>query len=131
MVQLILTDRVYEFHYLREILNGMFARAKGIRVKSDNTVLNLCLLSLMLDFGLYEEYATLLNLPSMPGMQSRARDASLDKRQLQVEVANLIHEFDRKNSADAVTRIKVEELIFECSYVNQDASTSCIVLHCL
>jgi hypothetical protein len=33
-----------------------------------------------------------------------------------VEVANLIHEFDRKNSADSVTRIKLEGLIFEASY---------------
>lgn len=38
-----------------------------------------------------------------------------DKRQLQVEVSNMIYEFDRKNSTDSVTRLKVEQLIFEAS----------------
>ena len=109
--QLILTDRVYEYHYLRNILAGVFVRAKGVRVKSDNAVLNLCLLSLMLDFGLFEEHAALLNLPFMQRLQRLD-----DKRQLQVEVANLIHEFDRKNSTDSVTRIKLEGLLFETSY---------------
>ena len=78
---LVITDRVYEFHYLRNLLAGMFDRAGGAKVKSDNIVLNLCLLSLMLDFGLYEMYGGLLNLPYM---QSLARLD--DKRQLQVEI---------------------------------------------
>ena len=108
--QLFLTDRGYEYHYLRDILRGMLDRAKGVRVQSDNAELNLCLLSLMLDFGLYEEYGALLNLPYMQSLQRLD-----DKRQLQVEVANLIAEFDRKNHSDAVTRIKVEALIFEAS----------------
>jgi hypothetical protein len=108
---LILTDRVYEYHYLREILAGVFSRVQKVRVKSDNSVLNLCLLSLMLDFGLYEEHAALLNLPILQRLQRLD-----DKRQLQVEVANSIHEFDRKNSTDSVTRIKMEGLLFEASY---------------
>ena len=72
----------------------------------------------MLDFGLYEMYGGLLNLPYM---QSLARLD--DKRQLQVEIANMIHEFDRKNNADSVTRIKVEQLLFSASYkfiINKD-----------
>eukprot|EP00961_Rhodomonas_salina_P131543 1770446-Rhodomonas_salina.2 len=109
--QLVLTDRVYEYHYLKSVLAGVFARAKGVRVKSDNAVLNLCLLSLMLDFGLYEEHAGLLNLSWMQRLQHLE-----DTRQLQVEVANSIHEFDRKHSADSVTRIKLEGLLFETSY---------------
>jgi hypothetical protein len=108
---LVLTDRVYEFHYLRDILAGVFSRANKVRVKSDNPVLNLLLLSLMLDFGLYEEHAALLNLPILKRLQRLD-----DKRQLQVEVANSIHEFDRKNSTDSVTRIKMEGLLFEASY---------------
>jgi hypothetical protein len=39
--------------------------------------------------------------------------------ELQVEVANLIYEFDRKNSSDSVTQSKVEELLFEVSYNKQ------------
>ena len=109
--QLILTDRVYEFHYLRDIVQSVFTGARGVRVKSDNSVLNLCLLSLMLDFGLYEQHAALLNLPFLHRLQRLD-----DKRQLQVEVANSIHEFDRRNSTDSVTRIKLEGLLFEASY---------------
>ena len=109
--RLVLTDRVYEYHYLRDILSRMLKRAQGVRVKSDNPVLNLCLLSLMLDFGLYEEHCGLVNLPLMKRLIRVS-----DKRQLQVEVANMIHEFDRKNTADSVTRIKLEGLIFEASY---------------
>ena len=108
---LVLTDRVYEYNYLRDLLVGMFVRAKGVQVKSDNAVLNLSLLSLMLDFGLYKDYGALLNLPYMQSLQHLD-----DKRQLQVEIANMIHEFDRKNSSDSVTRIKVEELLFEASH---------------
>lgn len=48
---LVITDRVYEHGYLRGILAGMFGRLGGLRIKSDNAVLNLSLLSLMLDFG--------------------------------------------------------------------------------
>ena len=109
--RLVLTDRVYEYQYLRDILSRMLKRARGVRVKSDNPVLNLCLLSLMLDFGLYEEHCGLVNLPLMKRLIRFT-----DKRQLQVEVANMIHEFDRKNTADSVTRIKLEGLIFEASY---------------
>ena len=58
----ILTDRVFEYNYLKEILDAMFTRIGGEQFKSDSEVLNLCLLSLMLDFGLYECHAALLNL---------------------------------------------------------------------
>ena len=37
-------------------------------------------------------------------------------RQLQVEVSNWLNEFDKKNTADSVTRLKVEGLLFEASY---------------
>eukprot|EP00957_Ditylum_brightwellii_P018422 1386115-Ditylum_brightwellii.AAC.1 len=119
---LVLTDRVYEYNYLRGILKGMLERANGIRFKSDNVVLNLSLLSLMLDFGLYEKHAGLLNLPFMEELQHVS-----NTRELQVEVANLIYEFDRKNNADSITRSKVEELIFETSYkflINKDFPVS-------
>ena len=108
---LVLTDRCYEFSYLRGILVGMFSRARGVRLKTDNVVLNLSLLSLLLDFGLYEEHAALLNLPFLQSVKHGA-----DKRELQVEVSNLIHEFDKKNSVDSVTRLHIEGLIFEASY---------------
>ena len=107
---LILTDRVYEHGYLRRIVAGVFERAQGVRLKADNAVLNLGLLSLMLDLRLFEQYSDLLNLPFV----QRLHHAN-DTRQLQVEVANMIHEFDRKNATDASTRMKVEELLFECS----------------
>lgn len=109
--KLVITDRVYEYHYLKQILEGIFSRADGVRFKTDNEVLNLCLLSLMLDFGLYQQYVGLLNVPFLHCLQHKA-----DTRELQVEVANLIYEFDRKNMSDSVTRSRVEELIFEVSY---------------
>ena len=108
---LVLTERVYEHGYLRNILKGFFSSAKGERLKTANTVVNLTLLSLMLDFGLYEEYVEILNLPFLQQMLHLR-----DKRQLQVAVANQIHEFDRKNSTESITRLKLEELIFEFSY---------------
>eukprot|EP00804_Cyclotella_cryptica_P011896 CCRYP_004399-RA/>CCRYP_004399-RA protein AED:0.06 eAED:0.06 QI:211/0.78/0.8/1/0.71/0.6/15/1860/1813 len=104
-------DRVYEFTYIKKILDRLFRSANNQRLKSDNVVLNLLLLSLMLDFGLYKDYAKLLNIPFMTNLQHEA-----DTRELQVEVANLIYDFDRKHSADPVTRSKVEDLIFEVSY---------------
>ena len=116
--ELVLTDRVYEFHYLKQIVVGMLERAGGARFKTDNVVLNLSLLSLMLDFGLFEEHVGLLNVP---GLQSLKRGR--DTRQLQVEVSNMIFEFDQKNSNDSVTRLQVEELLFEVSHkfiVNKD-----------
>jgi len=109
--RLVLTDRVYEYGYLRGILKDIFARKQGQRFKTDNTVLNLFLLSLMLDFSLYDEFAALLNLRVVQRLQHRS-----DKRQLQVEVANMIHDFDKKQRTDSVTRIKVEGLLFEFSY---------------
>ena len=109
----VVSERVYEFGYLKAILQGLFARANGVRFKSDDAVINLTLLSLMLDFGLYEEHLGLLNLPFL---QSVSRGATSDKRELQVEVSNWINDFDKRNTADSVTRLKVEQLIFECSY---------------
>ena len=115
---LVLTERVYEYNYLRGILARFFESAKGERLKTDNAVVNLSLLSLMLDFGLYEEHVALLNLPLLQEMMHLH-----NTRQLQVTVANMIHEFDRKNRSDTVTRMKLEELIFETSckfMVNKD-----------
>lgn len=108
---LIITDRVYEFNYLKNILEKTFDGAEGTQLKSDNEVINLCLMSLMLDFGMFERYVGLLNLPFLHDLQHKS-----DTRELQVEVANKIYEFDKKNASNAVTRSKVEELIFETSY---------------
>ncbi|KAL7554568.1 hypothetical protein ACHAWF_019036 [Thalassiosira exigua] len=108
---LTITDRVYEHSYLKGILDRLFQSANNTRLKSDNGVLNLLLLSLQLDFGLFDQYAKLLNIPFMKDLQHEA-----DTKELQVEIANLIYDFDRKHSADSVTRSKVEELIFEVSY---------------
>ena len=47
----VLTERVYEYEYLRSILIGVFEKANGMRFKTDDVALNLCLLSLLLDFG--------------------------------------------------------------------------------
>eukprot|EP01094_Clydonella_sp_ATCC50884_P018479 TRINITY_DN341_c0_g1_i1.p1 TRINITY_DN341_c0_g1~~TRINITY_DN341_c0_g1_i1.p1 ORF type:complete len:2401 (-),score=1116.71 TRINITY_DN341_c0_g1_i1:178-7182(-) len=108
---LVLTDRVYEHSHLRALLAGVFERAHGTRLKTDNAVLNLALLSLMLDFGLYEEHAALLNLPMLRRLVHRE-----DKRELQVAVANHMHEFERRNTEDPVTRTHLEQLVFEVSY---------------
>lgn len=108
---LIITDRIYEFNYLKKILERTFHSAEGIQLKTDNEVINLCLLSLMLDFGLFEKYFGLLNLPFLHDLQHKS-----DTRELQVEVANKICEFDRNNTSNAVTRSKVEELMFETSH---------------
>ena len=77
-------------------------------------VLNLCLLSLQLDFGLYEQHVGLLNLPFLKTLKECT--TSNDKRALQVEVSNWINEFDKRNTADSVTRLRVEQLLFEASY---------------
>ena len=69
---------------------------------------------LQLDFGLADEYAPLLNLPSLPSIAALEGGGSagrrLDKRQLQVEVSNWINEFDQRNVVDSITRAKVEGL---------------------
>ena len=140
---IVLTDRVYEHKHLLNILEGLFSRkALFGRFKSDDAVLNLCLLSLQLDFGLCEQYAGLLNIPFLKSLK---RGGQLDKKELQVrvtlctpalllalttpsyhplsvcaplqvEVSNWISEFDKKNTSDSVTRLKVEMLLFEASY---------------
>jgi hypothetical protein len=81
---LVVCDRVYEFTYIKRILDRLFRSANNKRLKSDNGVLNLLLLSLMLDFGLYNEYAKLLNIPFMKDLQHEA-----DTRELQVEVRSI------------------------------------------
>ena len=81
---LIICDRVYEFTYIKRILDRLFRSANNQRLKSDNGVLNLLLLSLMLDFGLYHDYVNLLNIPFMKDLQHDA-----DTKELQVEVSNL------------------------------------------
>lgn len=127
---LVITDRVYEYEHLLGILRALCHSANGSRIKTDDVVLNLTLLSLLLDFGLCDEYAHLLNLPFLRslggGSDGDVDQGPPDKRQLQVEVSNWIHEFDKTNTADSVTRLKVEELIFECShkfFVNKNLST--------
>lgn len=110
--RLVITDRVYEYQYLRNVLEDVLRSADGKPIKTENTVLNLALLSLALDFGLYEEYAGLINLPVLHRL--RRLD---DTRQLQVDVSNLIHDFEHSHRKDdTVTRIKIEQLIFEASY---------------
>ena len=125
----VVTDRVYEYGYLKGILERLFCLAGGVRFKSDDVVLNLAMLSLVLDFGLDGQHAALLNLPflrSLAALHDGEGGAGgggggggggvLDKRQLQVEVSNWINEFDKKNTADSVTRLGVEKLLFEASY---------------
>ena len=69
---------------------------------------------LQLDFGLADEHAPLLNLPSLPSIAALEGGGGagrrLDKRQLQVEVSNWINEFDQRNVVDSITRAKVEQL---------------------
>ena len=125
----VVCDRVYEHGYLKRILRRLFGAASGQRLKSDDHILNLALLSLLLDFGLCDEYAHLLNLPWLQslGQQQEEEEANggagsrlgaqgMDKRQLQIEVSNWINEFDKRNVTDSVTRLQVEGLLFEASY---------------
>ena len=65
------------------------------------------LLSLLLDFGLFR-YASLLRLPHPAGTRR--------SRQLQVEVSDSIHERDKKTTQDGVTRLRVEDLLFEVAH---------------
>ena len=39
-----------------------------------------------------------------------------DTKEFQVEVANLIYDFDQKQTVDCITRSMVEELTYEISY---------------
>jgi len=107
---LIVTDRVFEHGYLKSILQRLFRAAEGYKLKTDNAVINLLLLSLLLDFGLFEDHVQLLNLPLLASLPQKST------RALQVEVSNLIHEADKRNSSDPVTRAQVEHLIFEVSH---------------
>ena len=81
--EVVITDRVYEYTYLKLILERLFASAGSVRFKSDDPVINLTLLSLMLDFGLVQQFASLLNLPSVQSLQDTSR---LDTKQLQVNL---------------------------------------------
>ena len=69
---LVVTDRVYEHGHLRGILLALCDGARGARIKTDDVVINLTLLSLLLDFGLCDEYAHLLNLPFLRSLAARA-----------------------------------------------------------
>ena len=115
-----LVDRVYEYDYLRGLLVSLLEKKKGQKLKTDDQILNLCLLSLILDFGLFDQYASLLNLGRL---QSIAQGLGI--RALQVEISNLINEHDKKNK-DSVQRLKIEELIYEVSnkfMINKDFNT--------
>ncbi len=39
----------------------------------------------------------------------------VDKKELQIRIANMISEMDKKNK-DSIHRVKIEGLIYECSY---------------
>ena len=47
-----ITDKVLEYNYVRGILQGVL-KGKNKKLKTDDMILNLSLLNLMLDFGLY------------------------------------------------------------------------------
>jgi len=108
--KVVITDRVYEYNYLKGILIKMFKACGGKKIKTDDVIINLTLLSLLLDFGLYEQFFGCLNVPILSSLKHGA-----DTRELQVEISNSINEFDKANK-DSVQRIQVEELIFEASY---------------
>ena len=57
-----------------------FQDTKGAKLKSDDPVLNLSLLSLLLDFGLYDKYADCLNLPFLHSLKRK------NTRELQVNI---------------------------------------------
>ena len=73
---------------------GLFERTGGVRLKTDDVILNLSLLSLALDFGLFDEHARSLNLqmfqsvrqgrcrwvPDKCGRQSPLRSAARSSR---------------------------------------------------
>jgi len=87
---------------------------KDQKLKSDNLVINLILLSLMLDFGL-GEFKSLLNFQDLPSIYLSNTDKesvqTLFTKQLQVEVSNWLRYLDEHNTTDSVTRIHVEELL--------------------
>lgn len=60
---IILCDKVYDYDRICTILQEVIKAANGVPIKSDNEVLNLCLLSLLLDFNMYTEHNQLLNIP--------------------------------------------------------------------
>jgi len=108
--RLVVVDRVFERDYLAGVVGGVMAAAGGKRLKTDDPVINLVLLGLLLDLGLFEAHADLLNLPSLETLPSKCT------KSLQVEVSNILHERDKQNAGDAITRSKVEELLFEVAY---------------
>ena len=69
--EVVVTDRVYEYTYLKSVLEKLFGGAAGgSRIKTDDPVINLTLLSLMLDFGLAHRFSRLLNLPTLQSVTS-------------------------------------------------------------
>ena len=77
---IVITDRVYEYSYLRGILRRLMESAAGVRLKTDDAIINLTLLSLILDFGLFEAHAACLNLPHFQSLKGRP-----NTRQLQAD----------------------------------------------
>ena len=70
----IAVDRVFERSYLQRALEGLMSRVDG-EIRTDDAEINLALLSLLLDFGLFR-YASLLRLPSLP---AAGREGNLSK----------------------------------------------------
>ena len=119
--QLIVTDRVFEGGYLTQVLTSLCAAAKGARLKSDDVVLNLSLLSLLLDWPRTRPPPPQLALPA--ARPAAGGGASLRRAPAAGGGVELAFEFDRKNSADAVTRAKVEGLIFELATSSSSTRT--------
>ena len=59
---LIVSDCVFGYEYLKASVDAVFSTRKS-RLKSDDSIVNLCLLNLLIDFSLYDKYKALLNLP--------------------------------------------------------------------
>ena len=89
---LVLTERVYEYTYLRDIISHMLVRLDGQRIKSDNIVLNLSSSRRRSTSTFSMRTRSRLKHSFLQSLEGWGRD----KRQLQVEVSNLIYEFDKK-----------------------------------
>lgn len=100
-------DKIFSYEYMQKILREMLLSKKKQILKTKDLIINVCMLSLILDFGLYDEFEHLLNLHSLKGNDPKLHD----KKQLQINISNMLSELEKKNT-DFLARDKIEALIY-------------------
>ena len=102
-----IVDKIFSYEYMQKIIREMLLSKKKQILKTKDLIINVCMLSLILDFDLYDEFEHLLNLHSLKGNDPKLHD----KKQLQINISNMLSELEKKNT-DFLARDKIEALIY-------------------